>query len=308
MFCAAAFVVATVIQEFVRGTRVRGRAAGEPPPLAFVRLVSRNRRRYGGYIVHLGVVIALVGVAASTSFQHQRRATLRPGQSVRSDGYTFTYVKPVAAATAQKLEFGAIMRVSRDGHRVTTLRTVYGVYPSSTSSAPLGRFFETNLGASDESTVGLDAGLTHDIWVVISANTQPLDPIISKGDAAFSHALSAVSKLPRSEQASKLADIFQLRDRAVSELTQRWVTRPWPTQFLIEVSPLVTWLWLGGIIAGIGGLIALAPAAPRRPGGHRRPDGGPRRGSVLESAQGAPDGRPRERELVTRMSPPDPAA
>ncbi len=169
MFCAAAFVTATVVQEFVRGTRVRARGAGEAPPVALVRLVSRNRRRYGGYIVHLGVVIALVGVAASTSFQHQRRATLAPGQSVRSDGYTFTYVKPIAAATAQKLEFGAIMRVSRGGHRVTTLRTVYGVYPSATSNAPLGRFFETNLGASDESTVGLDAGLTHDIWVVISA-------------------------------------------------------------------------------------------------------------------------------------------
>ncbi|HTU30186.1 MAG TPA: cytochrome c-type biogenesis CcmF C-terminal domain-containing protein [Solirubrobacteraceae bacterium] len=309
MFCAAAFVAATVVQEFVRGTRVRARAAGEAPPLALVRLVSRNRRRYGGYIVHLGVVIALVGVAASTSFQHQRRATLAPGQSVRSDGYTFTYVRPTAAATAQKLEFGAIMRVSRGGHRVTTLRTVYGVYPSVTSGAPLGRFFETNLGASDESTVGLDAGLTHDIWVVISANTQPLDPIINKGDAAFSRAMSAIAKLPRSQQGQKLTDLFQLRDRAVEELTDRWVTRPWPTSFLIEVSPLVTWLWIGGIIAVLGALISLSPVSPRRRRGDS--DRGPGEvGRLLDRRRGTGAGTPpaRERELVTRLSPPDPAA
>ncbi|HET9124255.1 MAG TPA: cytochrome c-type biogenesis CcmF C-terminal domain-containing protein, partial [Solirubrobacteraceae bacterium] len=309
MFCAAAFVAATVVQEFARGTRVRARASGEAPPLALVRLVSRNRRRYGGYIVHLGVVIALVGVAASTSFQHQRRATLRPGQSVRSDGYTFTYVRPVAAATSQKLEFGAIMRVTRGGRLVTTLRTVYGVYPSATSSAPLGRFFETNLGASDESTVGLDAGLTHDIWVVVSADTQPLDPIINRGDAAFSRAMNAILKLPRHEQAQRLAALFQLRDRAVQELTDRWVSRPWPTQFLIEVSPLVTWLWLGGIIAALGGLISLWPARSRRPRGGD--SGGASTGARrrrLDATRGAGAAGGRERELVTRMSPPDPAA
>src|SRR5579875_920781 len=312
MFCAAAFVAATVVQEFVRGTRVRSRAAGEPPPLALVRLVSRNRRRYGGYIVHLGVVIALVGIAASTSFQHQRRATLAPGQSVRSDGYTFTYVKPVAAATSQQLEFGAILRVSRAGRYVTTLRTVYGVYPSATSTAPLGRFFETNLGASDESSVGLDAGITHDIWVVISADTQPLDPIINKGDTEFLKAINAIGKLPRAQQAKKLSELFQLRDRAVQELTDRWVTRPWPTQFLIEVSPLVTGLWLGGIIAAFGGLIALWPGGPRRR--RRDSDLGPgddvRRGADRGrgAAAGVGGARVAERELITRLSPPDPAA
>jgi cytochrome c-type biogenesis protein CcmF len=311
MFCAAAFVAATVVQEFARGTRVRARASGEAPPLALVRLVSRNRRRYGGYLVHLGVVIALVGVAASTSFQHQRRATLRPGQSVRSDGYTFTYVRPVAAATSQKLEFGAIMRVARGGHPVTTLRTIYEVYPSATSSAPLGRFFETNLGASVESAVGLDAGLTHDIWVVVSADTQPLDPIISRGDAAFSRAMNAILSLPPREQAQRLAALFQLRDRAVQELTDRWVSHPWPTQFLIEVSPLVTWLWLGGIIAAVGGLISLWPGRSRR--SREGDSGGASTGTrrrLLDATRGAgaAGAREHERELVTRMSPSDPAA
>jgi hypothetical protein len=125
--------------------------------------------------------------------------------------------------------------------------------------------------------------------------------------------MNAIAKLPRAQQGQKLTDLFQLRDRAVQELTDRWVTRPWPTQFLIEVSPLVTWLWLGGIIAGIGGLIAIWPGGPRR----RRRDSelgsgdGARhaldRGRGTGAAVGA-GSRVAERELVTRLSPPDPAA
>src|ERR1700760_1766668 len=83
MFVFGAFVLATVVQEFQRGVRARRATTSASIPGALVALVARNRRRYGGYIVHAGVAIALIGVAASTSFQHQRTATLRPGQSVR---------------------------------------------------------------------------------------------------------------------------------------------------------------------------------------------------------------------------------
>ena len=79
MFGFGAFVVATVAQEFFRGARARRAMTGESPGGALVALVRRNRRRYGGYIVHAGVAVALVGVAGSTSFQHQRYATLAPG-------------------------------------------------------------------------------------------------------------------------------------------------------------------------------------------------------------------------------------
>ena len=283
----------------------------EAPPVSLVQLVRRNRRRYGGYIVHFGVAIALVGVAASTSFQHQRRAVLSPGQSVSSDGYTYTYVRPVASASSQDLGFGALIRVTRSGHLVKLLRTTMYVYPSQTSAAPIGRFFDTSQGASVESRVGLDAGLTHDLWVVISANTAPLNPIITRGDAKFSQAIAEISKLPASQRTFDLNQVFQLRDRLVTELTSRWVSHPWKTQFLIENSPLVTWLWLGGIIAAIGGLIALWPV-PRRP--RRDLDAGDRHGSESRRrAREASAPGPRELvgdragELVTRMEHPWPA-
>jgi cytochrome c-type biogenesis protein CcmF len=266
-FCFAALVVASVGQEFYRGTRARTKMAGEIPPVALGHLVRRNRRRYGGYIAHLGVAIALVGIAASTSFQHARHAVLTPGQSVQNDGYTFTYVKPYAAATAQKISFGAVIRVDTDAahpRHVTTVRTSVGLYPSQTSNQPIGRFFDTNAGASSESRVGLDSGLTKDIWTVIQPDTHPLAAIINKGDRKFARAINSVRTLPKSQQARTLNTIFQLRDRLIGELTDRWVTHPWPTQFLILVSPLVIWLWLGAIIAACGGLIALWPVPRRR--------------------------------------------
>jgi len=65
MFVFGAFVVGTIAQEFYRGVRARTRMANEVPPVALVHLVRRNRRRYGGYIVHLGVALALIGIAGA---------------------------------------------------------------------------------------------------------------------------------------------------------------------------------------------------------------------------------------------------
>src|SRR5581483_11330862 len=87
LFAAAAFVLAAVAQEFVRGVRARRTAAGGSIPGATLALVQRNRRRYGGYLVHAGVAVLLVGVAASSAFQHIRDVQLSPGQTARIGGY-----------------------------------------------------------------------------------------------------------------------------------------------------------------------------------------------------------------------------
>jgi cytochrome c-type biogenesis protein CcmF len=259
MFVFGAFVLATVLQEFQRGVRARRATTSASVPGALVALVARNRRRYGGYIVHAGVAVALIGVAASTSFQHQRTATLKPGQSVRTDGYTFKYVRATASATAQKISLGAVLAVTKDGQPVTTLRTSYGLYPSLDPMHAIGRFFN----GSSESDVGLHSGALRDLWVVISPNVAPLQKEISQGDQLLGRALLQAESLPASQRAVQLNRLYTLRDIAIRELTQRFVTHPWSSQFLIEVSPLVMWLWLGALIAAFGGLVALWPV-PRR--------------------------------------------
>jgi cytochrome c-type biogenesis protein CcmF len=257
MFCFAAFALAAVGQEFWRGVRARRAMTHEAAPVALFSLVRRNRRRYGGYTVHAGLAVLLIGVAASQSFSHSRYATMKPGQSANIDGYNIRYVRPTATPSAQKISLGAVLDVTRGGHHVTTLHTSYGLYPSQDPSlGVVGRFFNSG---SDESRIGLDAGLTHDIWTVVSPPLTPLQGLISEGDRKFASLMTAVSKLPPAQQQGELGTIYALRDRLVTELTQRFVTHPWPATFLLIVSPLVTWLWFGGIIVAFGGLIALWP-------------------------------------------------
>jgi cytochrome c-type biogenesis protein CcmF len=261
MFTFGMFVVAAVGQEFVRGVRARRAMTREPVPVAFLRLIRRNRRRYGGYIVHAGVAVALIGVAASTSFQHSRYATLMPGQSARIDGYTIRYVQPTASASSMRISLGAVLAVSSGGHRVTTLHTQYELYPSQDPTlGPIGRFFN----GSDESRIGLDAGLTHDIWTVVNATQWigTIQGLINQGDRLVSAALASAENAPAASRAAALNNLFVLRDAAIRGLVQRFVTHPAPVTFLLIVSPLVTWLWLGAIIAIIGGLIALWPMPP----------------------------------------------
>jgi cytochrome c-type biogenesis protein CcmF len=260
MFALGAFVLATVAQELWRGAGARRAMTREPPPVALLRLIRRNRRRYGGYIVHAGLAVLLIGVAASSSFQHSRDVVLRPGQKVTLAGYTFRYVRPTAAATSQKLSFGAVLAVSRGGKPVTTLRTTRGFYPSQDPAlGVIGRFFN---GEAD-SNVGLQAGLTRDLWTVVNPDLSPLQSYISKGDRLFAAALPAAmqraSRLPAGAAQSALGTLWQYRDRAIVGIAARFVSHPWPINFLLIVDPLVLWIWIGAIIIASGGLIALWP-------------------------------------------------
>lgn len=81
------FVAACVLLEFWRTARGRQRATGEPLPLAFARLCRHNRRRYGGLVVHLGVVLVAIGVATSTVGKIEREGTLRPGETLELGAY-----------------------------------------------------------------------------------------------------------------------------------------------------------------------------------------------------------------------------
>jgi cytochrome c-type biogenesis protein CcmF len=261
MFSCGAFVLAAVAQEFWRGARARAAMSHESPPVALAQLVRRNRRRYGGYVVHAGLAVLLIGVAASTSFQHSRYASLKPGQSARVDGYDVRYVRPTASATSAKISLGAVLRISKGGHQVTTLDTRHELYPSQDASlGPIGRFFN----GSDETRIGLKSGPTRDIWTVVNPSLQPLQGLINQGNQVFTRAMLPAMRraatLPPAQQQAALAPLWQARDRAIAELVARYVTHPWPVTFLFIVSPLVMWLWIGALIVIAGALIALWPA------------------------------------------------
>jgi cytochrome c-type biogenesis protein CcmF len=82
------FVTVTICMEFARGTAARRAIAGGSSPRALRDLVNRNRRRYGGYVVHLAIVLLVVGVTASSAYSSVAETNLAVGQSMRIDGYT----------------------------------------------------------------------------------------------------------------------------------------------------------------------------------------------------------------------------
>ena len=269
MFGFGAFVIGTVVQEFYRGTAARRAMTRDPWPVALVALVRRNRRRYGGYFAHLGFAVMLIGIAASSSFQHSRNATLRPGQSVSNDGYLFRYVRPTVAVGAERISFGAIIDVTKHGGQVTRLHTMQSFYPSNNGAdGIIGRFFD---GGNADSTIGLDAGPLRDIWTVAAANLTPLAGEITAGDrffaAHYNAMLKRARKQPPADQVATMnqelarANFWQERNLFIDNLANQYLKHRYPVQFLLIVSPLVTWLWTGAMIAFLGGLISLIPPA-----------------------------------------------
>jgi cytochrome c-type biogenesis protein CcmF len=257
MFGLASFVVAAVGQELWRGVRARRAMSDDSVPRALVQLVRRNRRRYGGYIVHVGVSVLFAGVAASSAFQAAHDVQLGVGQTTKVGGYDITYVKPTSDLRAanngrlEKIDLGAVMRVSREGKTVGTLRTEKSFFPTEDPSlGPISRFFE----GEATSEVGLRAGLRRDVWSAISPNVRDLRKQIAEGDKVFTEAKG----LPEAQREVALAKVLDL-------LTRSYTKSPPPATFRLIVSPLVSWIWIGALIVFCGGLIALWPAPRRAP-------------------------------------------
>jgi cytochrome c-type biogenesis protein CcmF len=91
-FSLSAFVLATIFLEFYRGTRARVRLHGEAIPVAFGRLVNKYRRRYGGYIIHIGMILIFIGITGSSVFKKEKEVTLRKGDAFEFAGYRLEFV------------------------------------------------------------------------------------------------------------------------------------------------------------------------------------------------------------------------
>jgi cytochrome c-type biogenesis protein CcmF len=197
-YALAFFVAATVVQEFVRGVHARGVLHGEDPLTALASLLRRNGRRYGGYIVHLGIVVAALAIATSQAATTEVEATLAPGGSMTAGPYTITLTSLRESAEPQRDLLYADLRVTGSGAD-DTLHPALVFYPNSTQA----------IGSP-----GVAAGPRDDIYTILAA--------------------------------------YDTRAHA-------WAT------IRVLVIPLVSWLWIGGAIVGIGALIAALPQPKRRP-------------------------------------------
>jgi cytochrome c-type biogenesis protein CcmF len=279
LFAFAAFALTGLAQEFWSGAAARKQLTGETGPQALVGLVSRNRRRYGGYIVHIGVIVLLIGVAASSSFQTNRDVELRPGGSVTIDGRTITYVKPTVTVDEEKLGFGAVLRIEEDGKVVDTVRPSRQYFrPTGQETGTIGSFF----AGEATSEVGLRAGLGHDLWIAEQPNIADVQHGVKLADKGFRACVrgepgtppqcKALGALMRAAAANPslrpqaFEQITKLQGLAAENVAKTFLASKAPSTFKVIVNPLVTWMWIGGLIALAGALLALWPSRGRRRG------------------------------------------
>ncbi|MBI2467983.1 MAG: heme lyase CcmF/NrfE family subunit [Candidatus Rokubacteria bacterium] len=190
------FAAACVLVEFWRAARGRGRVTGEGVVTAFARLLRQNHRRYGGLIVHLGVVLIAIGVAASSVGKVEREVQLQRGESLELGRYRLRFDGLGASEQPTHLLVSAEVQVFEGPRLLTTLRPGQRLYP--TSQSPFA-------------TVGVRYGLMRDLYVIL---------------AGF--------------------------DRE-----GRWAT------FKAQIHPMIAWIWLGGGVVVLGGLVAVWPLRQR---------------------------------------------
>jgi cytochrome c-type biogenesis protein CcmF len=115
------FALAAIVLEFIRGTRARKALGAASWWGAFSGLIARNRRRYGGYVVHAAIVLLAIGVAGSSAYGATKIQRFRQGDSMRIRNYQLTYLDSVQRRAANHLEIRARIAVSENGHRVGTI-------------------------------------------------------------------------------------------------------------------------------------------------------------------------------------------
>jgi cytochrome c-type biogenesis protein CcmF len=203
-YLLAAFVATTIVQEFAKGVGARRSIHGESFPRAFVRLVARNRRRYGGYIVHAGIVL-LFAAFAGLAFKKEFDVSLTTGQAFDATdpyGRHWRFVSQ-GVSTSQSLNrdiTAVALEVFRDGKGLGFIKTEKRQY------------FDTQRRPTFEPSteVGIRTESRLDTYIVLAG----------------------------------------VRDDSA--------------ELRITFNPLVVWVWIGGMLMAIGGLVVMWPQAERR--------------------------------------------
>jgi cytochrome c-type biogenesis protein CcmF len=146
-FSVCTFTAAAILYELWRGARVRHRH-GESYPLAVYMLFNRYRQRYGGYLVHLGLVFLAVGVIGSSTFQMQHDFALKAGQTITFGNYRLRYYGNLERTDPDKSTVISQLQIWHDGQLQGYIypgRTVYNSF----SSQPASQISISTIGLTD---------------------------------------------------------------------------------------------------------------------------------------------------------------
>lgn len=195
-FSISGFVIFTILYEWFRGMRARHRTRSENYLKALWKLLMTNRPRYGGYIVHIGIVIFALGVIGSSLYDVEKETTLMPGDTMTIGNYTLIYESMNSYETESKEVVTATLSVYEQGKPIGILTPE--------------KYFHRNYNQA-VTEVAIRSTLFEDLYVIL---------IGWDDDGA--------------------------------------------TAFKVLVNPLVSWLWIGGTVMVLGGLIAFWPERRKR--------------------------------------------
>ena len=206
-YTIAGFVTGTITQEFWKGTRARMRMYAESAWSATLRLVLRNRRRYGGYIVHAGMTLVFAAFAG-LAFRKEFDVTLKPGETFTAKdpyGHTWTFTSGGLSRfdVLNRQVVALSLTTTRDGKPERLITTERRQHVDSRGNPT----FEPS------TEVGILEGAKQDVYVVLAG--------VSPGEQA---------------------------------------------EVRITFNPLVMWVWFGGMIMALGGLVVMWPKATARRG------------------------------------------
>ena len=138
-FGLSSFVTTGILMEWYRGTRSRRRSSGENYAASFIHLIMANRPRYGGYIVHLSVVMVTLGIVGTSFFSTQKDVVMNPGDRVSIEDYELAYLGSIETPKGNRTEYISTVQIFKDGELMDTTRPQRDFYPSfnmaSTSAA-----------------------------------------------------------------------------------------------------------------------------------------------------------------------------
>jgi cytochrome c-type biogenesis protein CcmF len=136
-FATCAFVGVITVLEFVRGVKARQRTAGESWYQGLPTLIARNRQRYGGYIVHIGMVLLTLGVVGSSVYKIEVRKSVQPGESFAAGAFTFTFNGLRSERERDRDTLVAVVTVAKDGTEIATLEPHRHFYIASQQPATI---------------------------------------------------------------------------------------------------------------------------------------------------------------------------
>jgi cytochrome c-type biogenesis protein CcmF len=147
-----AFNIAVVVQEFVRGVAARQKRGDENVFASLWNLVAKSRRRYGGYIVHVGIAVMFIGFAGR-GWSLDKEVSMSPGDTVTFEEYTLKYVGPRMEVDAEKRMIFADVQVSRNGKPVETISPAKFIYKT--------------MGGSASTEVAMSHSVRDDLYMII---------------------------------------------------------------------------------------------------------------------------------------------